>query len=140
MVVGNTKPIFTSIGNADWAPAILTANTAKDGTGTVSEVFVADATYGSWVEDIVMQAIGTNTASVARVFLNNGLTNATAANNTLIANVGLPATTLTEVTGMVSVTIPIRRAIPPGYKLNVVLGTTVAAGWVPTAFGGNYTP
>jgi hypothetical protein len=140
MAVGNTKPIFSSVGAAEFAPAILTANTAKDGTGTVSTVFTADATYGSWVEDIVAQPIGTNTASVARVFINNGSTNATATNNSFIANVGLPGTTLTEVTGMVSVTIPIRRALPPGFKLNVVIGTTVAAGWTFTAFGGDYTP
>jgi hypothetical protein len=146
-MAANVQPIFSKVGDIQWGAAdgnggtagpLKTANTAKDGTGTVLTVFTADATNGGWVEDIVVQPVGTNTASVLRVFINNGSTNATIANNTLIANASLPSTTLTEVAGMQVITIPIRRALPAGYKLNVTLGTTVAAGWQVTTFGGKY--
>jgi hypothetical protein len=30
------------------------------------------------------------------------------------------------------------KKIPAGYKINIVLATTVSAGWVPTAFAGDY--
>jgi len=107
-MAGNTQPIFSRVAKAVWA-TLTAANTAKDGTGTVATVFTADATNGSRVEKIVAKALGTNVASVLRVFLNNGLTNATPANNTMLADVSLPATTLSEVAGIAPVEILLAR-------------------------------
>src|SRR4051812_17212374 len=92
----NITPIYSKVGDIQWA-TILTANTAKDGTGTVVTIFVADATNGGRVERVRARALGTNVATVLRIFINNGSTNATAANNTLWAEATLPATTLSEV-------------------------------------------
>ena len=138
-MAGNAAPIFSKIATAAWA-AITAANTAKDGTGTVSTIMTADATNGSFLHKIVLEPAGTNVATIARVFLNNGATNATAANNTLIGQIGLAATTLSEVA--VATLTPMERVfnipIPPGYKINVVLATAVAAGWAITAISGDY--
>ncbi len=76
--------------------------------------------------------------SVLRVFLNNGSPNAVAANNTLIADVTLPAITNSEVAAQIENEIPINEAIPAGYVLNVTLGTAVAAGYAVTVFAGDY--
>ena len=145
-MAANTAPIYTLAPHVEWgsedgnggaAGPLKTANTAKDGTGTVLTVFTA-GTEGSYVQEIRARSAGTNVASVLRVFLNNGSSNATLANNVMIAELQLPATTLTEVASLADYTINIQRAIPAGYKLNVTLGTTVAAGYFVSCFGGNY--
>jgi hypothetical protein len=58
-----------------WAPvAISTANTNRDGTGTIGTVLTADATDGSVVERIDITAQGTTTAGVVRLYIHNGTT------------------------------------------------------------------
>lgn len=136
---GNSIPIYSKVGKINWNAANITAaNTAKDGTGTVDTVFTADATNGSFVQKIVVRPKGTNVATVMRVFLNNGSTNATAANNSLLGEIGLPATTLSEVAAIAGQEVPINFALPPGYKLNVVIGTAVAAGFAVNVIAGDY--
>lgn len=135
----NFAPIFTVTPRAAWA-TLTAANTAKDGTGTTLLIMTADATNGGNLSTIVFEPLGTNVATVARIFLNNGLTPATAANNTLIGQVGLSSTTISEVN---TNTMPpferiFNRAIPPGYRVYVCLATAVAAGWQVTALSGDY--
>lgn len=133
----NTAPIFSLIGDVQWG-TISAANTAKDGTGTVVTAFTADATNGGFIQKLRFSPLGTNIATVARIFINNGSTNATAGNNTLYAEVTLPATTLTETAQLNPVEVPLNFALPPGYKINVTLGTAVAAGYSIAAIGGKY--
>ncbi|HEX7644854.1 MAG TPA: hypothetical protein VF472_21850 [Burkholderiaceae bacterium] len=135
-MTANVDPIFPLTPKSAWA-TLTTANAAKDGTGTVNTVCTAGPN-GEYVESITAIPIGTNVASVLRVFINNGSTNATATNNSLRWEVSLPGTTLTDVTAQVPVTIPIQKAIPANYKLNVVLGTAVAAGWQVTCDSDSY--
>ncbi|MDE2444789.1 MAG: hypothetical protein KGO94_01340 [Alphaproteobacteria bacterium] len=138
----NTSPIFSAKGAIQWNPAILSAaNTAKDGTGTVATVFVgntANNNSGNFVHKLIARSLGTNVATVLRVFINNGSANATAANNSLIAEMTLPATTLSEVAAQFEYALALNLALPPGYKLNVTLGTGVAAGYAVTVIGGEY--
>src|SRR5437868_4678382 len=139
----NTTPIFSRIGDIQWV-VISAANTAKDGTGTVATLFAADATNGGRVDRIRARALGTNIATVLRIFINNGSTNTVAANNTLWAEVTLPITTLSEVSALAVVDLPnvsdsgFPLVLPPGYKLLATLGTAVAAGYALTATGGKY--
>src|SRR5262245_17333600 len=127
-MAANTSPIYSKIGDVQWGSAdgnggtagpLKTANTAKDGTGTVLTVFTADATNGGYVQRLRIRPAGTNVASVLRVFINNGSTNATIANNILIDEITLPASTLSEVAAQAPIEAPINMALPPGYKLNV---------------------
>lgn len=50
---------------------VSTANTARDGTGTIVTVFTA-GTSGSRVDDITITATGTTTAGMVRLFLHDG--------------------------------------------------------------------
>lgn len=134
---GNVDPIYTKVGEQAWA-TLTTANTAKDGTGTVSTVFTADATNGGRVFRLRAVPLGTNVASVLRIFLNNGSANTTAANNTMWDQVSLPATTNTETAALPVLEIPVNIALKPGYKINAVIGTTVAGGWAVVADGGQF--
>jgi hypothetical protein len=137
-MAANTAPIFSIAGDIEWgATAITTANTAKDGTGTVLNVFTANVD-GAFVQRIRFRSAGTNIATVARVFINNGSTNATAANNILYDEITLAATTLSEVAALPVYELPLNFALPAGYVLNVTLGTTVAAGYFVSVIGGKY--
>ena len=135
----NTSPIFSKRGDIQWSPTSLTAaNTAKDGTGTVSTVFTAGAD-GAFVQRLVARSLGTNVATVLRVFANNGGVNSAPANNSLIAEMTLPATTLSEVAAQPPYELPLSFPLPAGFKLLCTIGTAVAAGYELTVFGGSYT-
>lgn len=50
---------------------VSTANTARDGTGTLATVFTAGAS-GSRIDDISITAIAATTAGMVRLFLHDG--------------------------------------------------------------------
>jgi hypothetical protein len=114
---------------------------ANDYTGIdadVSLVFTAEATDGSYIQRLRFKAGGTNVASVARIYLNNGSTPGTAANNVFYGEISLPATTAIATAATVEIDYPMNFALPPGFRIYFGLGTAVAAGWCCTAIGGNY--
>jgi hypothetical protein len=147
-VANNTQQIFSKAPRINWC-SLTAANTAMDGTGTVGTIFTASGANDSRCDRIRAMPQGTNVASVARIFINNGSTNATAANNTLIAEMALPATTASNsapVGPSPPVELPIAadinalfpNGLPNGYKVNVAMGTAVSAGWDFTGLGGDY--
>lgn len=129
-------PQYTTTPNIS-ADTKTTANNVYDGTGTVGTCFTAGAS-GSYVSFIKLKPLGTNVASVARFWVNNGLTNATAANNYLVAETTLPATTAVANAALTEIVVALNMPIEAGYKINFALGTTVAAGWQATVVGGDY--
>ena len=135
----NTLPIYTASGDTQWAVSATTANTTKDltGAGTIYTAFTASAT-GGYVQRIRFKPLGTNVATVARVWINNGLTNATAANNTYWDDISLPATTVSEISAQPTFELPLNIAMPANYRIFVTLGTAVAAGFHITTIGGKY--
>lgn len=137
-MAANTSPIFPRVPQNEWAAPLTAANTAKDGTGTVSTVFTADAVEGSRVDFLRVRSLGTNVATVIRVFINNGLTNATPANNILFTERTIPSTSVSEVAEQQEITIPMNLGLAAGYKVNVTIGTAVAAGLAVSAHGGKY--
>jgi hypothetical protein len=138
-MAANTAPIFPRTPQVEWSNAVLAANTTTDLTsGTIYQVFAADATEGSRVDYLQIMALGTNVATVLRVWINNGSTTATAANNVMHKNIALPATTLSQTAQLTEQQVNLDLSLPPGYKLYVTLGTAVAAGYCVTAVGGKY--
>jgi len=59
-------------------------------------------------------------------------------NNYFIGEVSLPATTGIQTAATADIDYPLNFALPPGYRIIVGLGTTVAAGWQVTCIGGHY--
>jgi len=53
--------------------AISTANTNRDGTGTIGTVLTAGAS-GSRIDAVMLKATGTTTAGMIRLFVHNGTT------------------------------------------------------------------
>jgi hypothetical protein len=137
-MAANNIPIFPLSPQIGFGSAALqTANTAKDGTGTVTTIMTAGAN-GSRVDYVRVRATGTNTATVFRLFINNGGSNAVAANNILFTEATIAATTLSEVAALAETTIQLDLALPAGYKLTCTNGTTVAATLVVSAVYGDY--
>jgi hypothetical protein len=137
--MGNISPIYSKVGDIQWGLSGLTAaNTAKDGTGTVLTVFTSDVTNGGYVQRIRFRSAGSNVATVARVFINNGSANTVASNNILWDEITLAQTTLSETSALPTYELPLNFALPPGYKLNVVLGTAVSAGYFVSVIAGKY--
>lgn len=137
-MAANTSPVFGLTPVVSWG-VIDTANTAKDGTGTVVTIFTAGAD-GARVDKIRYKAKGTNVATVLRIWVNNGSTNSTAGNNTLAREETIAATTLSEVAALANgeIDFPDGLILPAGYKLNITIGTSVSAGLHVSAYGGNF--
>jgi hypothetical protein len=70
---------------------VSTANTARDGTGTLATIFTAGSS-GSRIDDIKIQATGTTTAGAVRLFLHDG-TNARLYDEILVPAI-TPSTTV----------------------------------------------
>lgn len=136
-MAANTAPIYSK-GPVLGFGTIATANTAKDGTGTVVLVWTADATEGGRIEKVKVRAAGTNIATVLRLFINNGATNTTATNNTLYSETTIAATTLSEVAALADTEITLNLALPATYRVYATIGTTIAAGLHLTGVGGKY--
>ena len=130
-------PIFAQTPVFTVGQTITTANTAKDGTGTVVLLYTAGAN-GSRVDAIKVRSTGTAVATVLRVFVNNGATNATATNNSLYTEATIASTTLTEVAAQTDNSINMNISLPATYRVYATIGTTVAAPLQVSAVGGDY--
>lgn len=136
----NTTPIFPLTAKVTWINAAgLVANTTTDLTGgtTYNSGFTAGAN-GSRIDYIRCRPLGTNVATVMRIWLNNGSTTATASNQTLIFERQLGATAVSQTLEQGDVTCPINMSIPSGYILYFTFGTAVAAGYDVSTVGGDY--
>ncbi len=140
----NTAPIYTltpdtTTDNSTGMPQAKTA-AAADYTGAGANNFLMHTAgpNGSFIRSIVAKAIGTNVASVLRVYVNNGSTNGTAANNGFVAEINLPATTASATAATTELEFPMEFAIKGAHRLYGGLGTAVAAGWVFTVLAGQY--
>ena len=138
-MAGNSTPIFSKVGDIQWINGIATANTTTDLTaGTSYLAFTAEATNGGYVQKVRFRSLGTNVATVARIWLNNGSATTSAVNNTLLDEISLAATSVSQTAALAIYEIPLNVALPPGYKLYITIGTTIAAGYDAIVFGGKY--
>lgn len=147
---GNNDPIYTKVGNISWNStsalfsAAMTAGNVSSFDGTdanIKLIWTADATNGGYLDHIRARCAalsGTSTASVLRLFVNNGSTPATAANNVLFDELGLPATTNTIVAATAPQILMLKIAFDPGFRIYAGLGTAVTTGWAVSAVGGKY--
>ena len=120
---------------AKTATFTIASGTATPATGTI----VADPINGQRITKVVFQPIGACVATAGRIFLNNGQTAATAANNIYLKDVSLPLlAAVSEVISMPPTEVTLDVVVPPFHKLNVTLGTTVATAYAVYAVAGSY--
>lgn len=138
----NTQPIFSIAGDVTNNSATgmnqpITASAADyTGAGANNSLVFTAGANGGFVQRLRFKATGANVASAARVFINNGSANTTAANNTLFDEISLPATSAGAATPTVD--LPMNIALPAGFRLYVGLITAVSGGWVVTPVAGEY--
>jgi hypothetical protein len=144
----NTNPIFPLVPVNSWVSGVaanaatpgVTANTTTDLTsGTIyGPILTADATDGSRLDFIKVRALGTNVATVVRLWINNGAATGTAANNTLYLERTLSSTTVSQTAELPDIILPMNISLAAGYRVYATFGTAVAAGFHLTAVGGDY--
>ena len=144
-MAANTAPRYTLTGDysnnatittsATFAGALTTATGDFTGVSTNHVKVFTAGTNGSRIVGVHFEATGTNTQSVARIFVNNGAAQTTATNNVLVGQLTLPASTTSTTTAVGSADFffpgPNGYAdLPTGFTVWVGLGTTVAASWI----------
>lgn len=143
----NTSPIFPLVAETTWVSGAaanaatpgVTANTTKDLTsGTIYGPIITGGANGSRLDFIKVRPLGTNVATVIRVWINNGSATTTAANNSLYLERTLASTTVSETAEQPDINLPLSIAIPSGYRIYATFGTAVAAGFHLTMVGGDY--
>lgn len=148
-MAANTSPIFGRTPDVQLGGAIVgpTAVTAQDGTGNLVSIFQADATEGGYVDAVTLKSAGSPAATVVRIFIctvtgafTSGTSN-TAANTCLIREVTLSSITSSNTVAQNDIEIPIRRALPAGYRLLIGFGTSTGAagtGYATTTWATKY--
>lgn len=124
-----TAPQFVTTPNAG-SPATLTAaNTALDGTGATGRalIFTAGAS-GSLLPSIRFMHLGTNVATLCRVFYNNGSDPEVAANNALVGEKAIAANTVSQTAESIPYDLSLDLVLAASDRVYVTLATAVAAG------------
>lgn len=140
----NVRPIHILTGDlsansSTTFPAVITA-AANDVTGAGANnvlCFTASAN-GGFVQRLRFKPIGTNVASMIRIFINNGATNATSTNNVMWDEIPLPATTISTTSQMTPIDFPMGILLPPSFKIYAGLTIAVAGGWQVIPVAGEY--
>jgi hypothetical protein len=136
-MAANTAPIYSLTPVTAMNAAITTANTAVDGSGSVTTLFTAGSA-GGYCQFIRGKALGACTASVLRVFINDA-TGGGSGHSQLFTEMPLPTTSASNLAVIgPDITVPINIALPASYTITCCIGTTVSAGWVFLAVAGSY--
>jgi hypothetical protein len=114
----------------------VAAGLTTPATGTI----IAYPINGIKIEKVIFQPTAANSATTAaRIFVNNGQSAATAANNIYVKDATLPINTLSEVATMAQTEITLNMVLPPFYKLNITLGSSTGiGGFAVYVIGGAY--
>lgn len=115
---------------------LSTANTNRDGTGTIATVFTAGAS-GSRIDMIDLQATGTTTAGMIRLFVNDGTNSRLIFEVPVLANTPSgtnPAWSAQLNTNTMTQILPI--VLPTGWSLRA--STNNAEAFNVIAFGGDF--
>ena len=147
-MAGNSDPIFSKVGDVQ-AGAVLTTQATTDYTGqniNNAIVFTADATNGGYIQRLRFKALGTNTASVARIYFNVGTGRLASSAGTMGAIT--PAVTPSNSGGTLLAGPYYAKVLPvdqygsigivslESALVTVVSGTTGSIGWTWTAVAG----
>ena len=137
----NTNPIYSGVGDIQWgSTALVAANITYEATGSNVLTVFSSSVSGSFVQRIRFKASGSTTATVARLFINNGGTITTTANNILFDEITLPATTSGSTAATAVYELPMNVALPAAYRILATTATAQAnGGWYVSAVGGSYT-
>lgn len=138
----NRAAIFTLTPKIQFANLLaVNANTALDGTGTVSTVFTAGAN-GAMVNCIRVKSAtttATSAAGILRIWVNNGGATSTATNNTLVMEQLLTANTASATANTINYCFPLNIQLPANFVITCTVSTMAASSaWQFTCEGADY--
>ena len=150
-MAGNASPIFAKIGQIGIA-TLAAANTGSNlstnaalifsGVGNLDRALPTDT--GSIINEVRVKAApaaGTTSATVFRVWINNGGSLSTIENNAILSEITIPAITYSAVAANVDFVVPMPRGglvVPPGYRIYATIGTIGSGSFQIIAIGGEY--
>lgn len=106
----NTDPIYSKYGDIQWsAPLLLAANDYNCASPNNIRVWEANEDNGGILRFIRFKAAGANVATVARIYINNGL-----ANQSIITAPGTPAGTPATTGGFIHASAHYAKVVPIG--------------------------
>ena len=108
--------------------AVATANTNRDGSGTVELIHTVENVQGEYIDNIAVRSLGTNVATVAAVIGTNGAGLANPRNNWLMGTASLESSTLGTYAATDNVTIAIGAWLDPGTEIYALVHHAQAAG------------
>lgn len=131
------------------AASVQSASVAVTGpTGSIAWTWTAStngpASYRIYVGPVTDGQLSYFTSTVnsytqqTMVGIRDNITAAVSNNNVLIGELSLPATATSTAVATVDIDYPLNFALPPGGRILVGIGTTVATGWLVTGIGGEY--
>jgi hypothetical protein len=124
-----TAPQFVTTPNKGTPGSLTAANTALDGTGATGRVLIFTAgASGAVLPEIRFAHLGTNIATLCRVFRNNGSDPEVAGNNALIHDIEIAANTTSSTASAIFPRISTNLVLGAGERIYVTLATAVAAG------------
>lgn len=144
--MANTAPIYTLTPNT--FGGTVTAADAALGAGTSANdvlVYTAGAS-GGFISQVRWTPFSTSgsvagAACTGVIYLNNGATPGTASNNVMLAQITLPATTvtLTATTAVPTYIMPLNFQVPASYRLYAgVTAITANGNWAVAVVAGSY--
>ncbi|MDB6151466.1 MAG: hypothetical protein JWQ44_2914 [Chthoniobacter sp.] len=136
-MVANIDPIFGKTIQNSWQ-TMTTADTSLTAPSTAGALVATAGADGAMVFRLFAKPLGTNIQTVIRVFVNNGSTVATAANNSLLREWTIPASTAAANSALLDYEIPLNLKLKATYRIYVSVGTTIAAGLAVTAEWADY--
>jgi hypothetical protein len=139
-----TAPQFSTKPNPGTPGSLTAANTSTAGTGATGRilVFTAEAVEGggSILPGLRFKHLGTNIATLMRIFLNNGSDPEVAANNSLIDEKEIAGNTLSQTAESIPYDLPqnlvLKGDSTTPARIYVTLATGVAAGIQVTPMNG----
>ena len=146
-MAANTSPIYTLVPKNSFA-AVTGVDGSMDGTDAdVKLVYTANATDGGYITKLIFQPISTSgstttSAAAGRIYMNNGSTVGTAANNSLFKEITLAAITVNVAgtTGVLGYEVPLNFQMQAGYRIYVgVTAMAASTQWNVMAVAGDYS-
>lgn len=138
----NLDPIYSRAPDIQFSTGYMTAaSTANDlSAGTPYLLYTADATNGGFTQKLRLRnaPAGATTATVFRLWINNGSAVGTSTNSSLFDEMTLPVTTPSTLAATANYEMPLNIPLPAGYRLYGTIGNASANGWAGTVIGGKY--
>jgi hypothetical protein len=135
----NTSPIFTKTPNIGIGSIAFSNSLSPfEMTSGLSASLFQAGPSGSYISKIRIKPSGSTAATVLRFFINNSGSTTISTNNTLYAELSIPAITVSTTLAQNDFEVPMNIAIPGSYYIYGLSSVFTTGGFEITTIGGDY--